>query len=150
MIGIVVTGHGNFGTGLTSSIKLIAGEPEKFIPVDFTEDMSTADLDVRLMNAFEQLKDCEGGILIFSDLVGGSPFKLSAEMSVTLADQYHIAVLSGTNLGMLIEANLSRQFVEDADELADSVVETGKDQVIHYVYQEKKQPEETDDSGDGI
>lgn len=150
MIGIVVTGHGNFGTGLTSSIKLIAGEPEKFIPVDFTEDMSTADLDARLMNAFEQLKDCEGGILIFSDLVGGSPFKLSAEMSVTLADQYHIAVLSGTNLGMLIEANLSRQFVEDADELADSVVETGKDQVIHYVYQEKKQPEETDDSGDGI
>lgn len=150
MIGIVVTGHGNFGTGLTSSIKLIAGEPEKFIPVDFTEDMSTADLDARLMNAFEQLKDCEGGILIFSDLVGGSPFKLSAEMSVTLADQYHIAVLSGTNLGMLIEANLSRQFVEDADELADSVVETGKDQVIHYVYQEKKRPEETDDSGDGI
>lgn len=28
MIGLIVTGHGNFASGLTSSLKLIAGEPK--------------------------------------------------------------------------------------------------------------------------
>ena len=27
MIGIIISGHGNFGTGLQSSLKLIAGGP---------------------------------------------------------------------------------------------------------------------------
>ncbi|MCH3962564.1 MAG: PTS sugar transporter subunit IIA [Solobacterium sp.] len=147
MIGIVVTGHGNFGTGLASSVKLIAGEPEKFIPVDFVEGMSSEDLEAKYRDAFEQLKDCEGGILVFTDLIGGSPFKISAELSVTLADAYHIAILSGTNLGMLIEASMSRQFADDADALADSIVNTGKDQVIHYVYQAKDETEEEPSEG---
>jgi Phosphotransferase system, mannose/fructose-specific component IIA len=148
MIGIVVTGHGNFGTGMLSSVKLIAGTPENFIPVDFTEGMSSEDLEAKLKAAFEELKDCKDGILIFSDLVGGSPFKISAELSVTLADQYPLTVLCGTNLGMLIEASMSRQFMEDAKDLADAVVNTGKDQVIHYVY-EAKAREEAEPS-DGI
>ena len=29
MIGLIVTGHGNFASGLTSSLKLIAGEPKR-------------------------------------------------------------------------------------------------------------------------
>ena len=35
MIGILVTGHGNFATGISSSVKLIAGMPEKYEMVDF-------------------------------------------------------------------------------------------------------------------
>ena len=36
MIGIIVTGHGNFATGVLSAAKLIAGTPEKLIGIDFT------------------------------------------------------------------------------------------------------------------
>lgn len=148
MIGMILTGHGNFGTGLASSVKLIAGTQENFIPVDFVEGMSSEDLEKKYKDALEQLKDCSDGIIVFTDLVGGSPFKISAELSVTLADQYHIVILSGTNLGMLVEGTMSRQFMENADELADSLVNTGRDQVIHYVYQEKKQ--EDVEPSDGI
>lgn len=35
MIGLLVTGHGHFATGLGSSLKLIAGEQEN---VEFDED----------------------------------------------------------------------------------------------------------------
>ena len=35
MIGLIVTGHGNFGSGITSSIELIAGPQEDYIAVDF-------------------------------------------------------------------------------------------------------------------
>jgi PTS system N-acetylgalactosamine-specific IIA component len=144
MIGIVVTGHGNFATGLTSSVKLIAGMPEKYVPVDFRQEDSTDDLVAHLKDAFSSLKDCKEGILVFSDLVGGSPFKMSVELAVKLADTYKIRVVSGTNLGMLIEANMSRGFVEDVDSLADMAVETGKQQLMKYVYTERKEEEAAD------
>lgn len=35
MLGIILTGHGHFATGLQSSIELIAGEQEKFIAINF-------------------------------------------------------------------------------------------------------------------
>lgn len=149
MIGIVVTGHGHFATGITSSVKLIGGEPEKFIPVDFVQEDSSEDLEKHLKEAFEQLSDCKEGIVVFSDLVGGSPFKISAELSVMLKNQYHIVVVSGTNLGMLIEANMARGYMEDPDELADMAVETGKTQAMKYVYTEKADEEEPED-GEGI
>ena len=109
MIGVIVTGHGNFATGLTSSVKLIAGSPENYVPVDFTQDKSTDDLERELREAIDLLKASCSGILIFTDLVGGSPFKVSAELSVELKDSVPIAVLSGTNLGMLVEGRTGRR-----------------------------------------
>ena len=40
MIGMIVTGHGSYATGITSGLKLLAGEPENYVPVDFLEDDS--------------------------------------------------------------------------------------------------------------
>lgn len=148
MIGVIVTGHGNFATGLTSSVKLIAGSPENYVPVDFNQDKSTDDLERELREAIDLLKASCSGILIFTDLVGGSPFKVSAELSVELKDSVPIAVLSGTNLGMLVEGNMSRSFMEDLNDLADSLVETGKTQVIHYEFAAPAHEEPED--GDGI
>lgn len=148
MIGIVVTGHGHFATGITTSVELIAGKPENYAAVDFPEGDSSENLEKNLKDAFASLKDCKEGILVFSDLVGGSPFKIAAELSVTMKDQCNIVVCSGSNLGMIIEANMARGFMEDLNDLADMAVNTGKEQVIKYVYTEKKDEEPED--GDGI
>ncbi len=145
MIGIIVTGHGNFASGLTSSVKLIAGMPENYEAVDFVQEHSVADLEANLVEAIDKLKDCEDGILIFTDLVGGSPFKTAVELSLKREEK--IAVLSGTNLGMLMEISLSRSFIEDVDQLAQNAVNIGKEQVIRYEF---KKVVDTDDFEDGI
>lgn len=144
MIGIVITGHGNFGSGITSSVKLIAGMPEKYEVVDFVQEDSVEDLESKLNKAIDNLKDCDG-IIMFTDLVGGSPFKTSVEISMKRDEK--IIVLGGTNLGMVIETSMARGFMEDAEALADMAVNTGKDQVIKYTYTERS--EDTLDS-DGI
>lgn len=143
MIGVVVTGHGHFASGLTSSVQLIAGLPEHYVAVDFVQEDSTDDLKNHLKEAFETLKDCQG-ILVFTDLVGGSPFKTAVELSVELPEK-QIVVLSGTNLGMLIEGNMARSFMEDPNGLADMLVQTGHDQTMKYVFVEKKQDENLED-----
>ena len=144
MIGIVVTGHGHFASGLTSSVELIGGTPEHYHAVDFVQEDSTDDLEKKLEAAFASLKDCTDGILVFTDLVGGSPFKVSVELAMKLQEQYKIVVLSGSNLGMIVEANLTRSFANDIDSLAAQTIETGKTQVMRFELVQHKEVETED------
>lgn len=142
MIGLIVTGHGNFGSGLTSSLNLIAGEQEQYQFVDFTKEVD--ELRADLENAMNALKDCEG-ILVLSDLVGGSPFKTAVEVGFARGN---VEVVGGTNLPMLVEISMTRKFMSDMSvkDLADAAVNTGKDQILRYEFK----PVEQVISDDGI
>ena len=136
MIGLIVTGHGHFATGLTTSLNLIAGDAKEYVAVDFEATDSTDDLA-------KKLTDCEG-IIVLSDLAGGSPFKTAVEIGFPRGN---VEVVAGTNLGMLVEINLTRTFSEDVHALAESACNVGKDQVMRYVFQHIEQ---NDDFSDGI
>ena len=102
MIGLVVTGHGQFAEGMHSSARMIAGENEHVKYVCFEEGMGLEELAEKLTAAYASLSDCDG-IVVLSDLPGGSPFKTAVECAVACPDK-KIEVLAGTNLPMLITA----------------------------------------------
>lgn len=142
MIGIIVTGHGQFAGGLVSALKLLTGEPEALLAVDFEEGDDIGRLEEKLKAAVESLRsgcgsDSDGrdgcdscdGILVMTDLRGGSPFNVSARLAVSQAD---LEVLTGTNLGMLVEAYMSRQMAAGVTELARTTASSGKDQVGYF------------------
>ena len=131
MIGLVVTGHGNFGSGLTSSLNLIAGPQENYKYVDFVQEFSVEDLAAELTKAMDELKDCEG-ILVFSDIAGGSPFKTAVEVGFPRGN---VNVVAGTNLSMMIEISMARKIPGlDLDMLTDMALSTGKNQVMKYEF----------------
>ena len=140
MIGLIVTGHGNFGTGLTSSLKLIAGDPQNYVAVDFPQEYSVEDLAAKLTEAMDTLKDCDG-ILVLSDLPGGSPFKTAVEVGFPRGN---VQVVAGTNLPMLIEVNLMRQFMDDLGTLTDMALNSGKDNVVKFEFVAPTQVESED------
>lgn len=127
MVGLIVTGHGHFATGLTSSVDLIAGPQQNYVAVDF-DGNGTEKLEADLAAAFETLKDCSG-IIVFSDLAGGSPFKTAA---VLAAGNNKIKVLAGTNLSMLCEISMARTMIDDLDMLVSSALSVGKDGVQQF------------------
>lgn len=141
MIGLLVTGHANFGTGITSSVNLIAGEQEAYQAVDFLPTYSTEDLTREITKALDELKECEG-VIIFTDLMGGTPFNVSAQIA---HGKDNIRIVAGTNLPMLVEIVMSRKFMDNLDELVDSVLETGKEQVTKYEF--KQVVQEASDDG---
>ncbi len=141
MIGLLVTGHANFGTGITSSVNLIAGEQEAYQAVDFLPTYSTEDLTREITKALDELKECEG-VIIFTDLMGGTPFNVSAQIG---HGKENIRIVAGTNLPMLVEIVMSRKFMDNLDELVDSVLETGKEQVTKYEF--KQVVQEASDDG---
>ena len=117
MIGLIITGHGTFASGMRSAAELIAGPQERLEAVDFTSLAGTDELERDLAGAFGRLDGCDG-VLVLCDLVGGSPFKTAVLLSQGRDD---VRVVAGTNLGALVDSLLARDGMEVA-ELAEHAV----------------------------
>ena len=143
MIGLVVTGHGLFAEGMHSSAKMIAGENDHIKYVCFKEDMGTTELAADLNAAYDALSDCDG-IIVLSDLPGGSPFRTAVETAMTHADK-QIVVLSGSNLPMIITAATMLDFETDADAMANELLMEGKDSVVRFELAVREEAEEEED-----
>lgn len=130
MTGIIVTGHGSFATGITSGLKLLAGEPEFYEAVDFLPEDSIDILKEKLEEALGRLYSCEG-IMILCDLAGGSPFNVSLRLK--LGSDRNLEVIGGTNLPVLLDAYMSRNMIDDTAGLAISSLSNGRDQLVRYV-----------------
>ena len=145
MIGLVVTGHGLFAQGMQSSAKMIAGENEHIKYVCFEEGMGLEDLAVKLNAAYNELSDCDG-IVVLSDLPGGSPFKTAVEVAMTQPDK-KIEVVAGTNLPMIVTAVTMIEIEDDATALAEELMETGKECIVRFALAVREEEENEDEDG---
>ena len=142
MIGLVVTGHGLFAEGMHSSAKMIAGENENIKYVCFEEGMSLEDLAVKLNAAYNELAACDG-IVVLSDLPGGSPFNTAVQCATAHTDK-NIVVMSGTNLPMIITGSTMASFETDPQALSDELLFEGKDNVVRFEMTARVEEEEED------
>ncbi|CAE6960158.1 PTS system fructose IIA component (plasmid) [Vibrio sp. B1REV9] len=120
MIGIVVSGHINFATGMQSAFKAIAGEQAQFQFVDFLESMSTDDLEAELRRAAQEVNTGDG-VLFLCDVVGGSP--CNRAMSIML-DTPNVEIIAGVNLAMVANAAFERDG-SNLDDLVETIQEIG-------------------------
>ncbi len=123
MIKLVVVAHGHFATGAASALELIAGKQEEVAVIDFSEGMSAQTVKEKI--ASELIDQTE--VLVLSDLLGGTPFKVSTELMAEFNGKMN--VLSGLNLAMLIEAAFARNMLS-FDELVGKLISTAKDGVV--------------------
>jgi N-acetylgalactosamine PTS system EIIA component len=131
MIGLIISGHGNFASGLRTSLKLIAGEQENVEYVDFEETDTPDTLKEKYYTALKNLDNCDE-ILALSDLAGGSPFKTLVEVKTEI--EKTMEVIGGTNLPMLLEVSISKDIVEDLDSLSNIAVDVAKNGVIKFKF----------------
>ena len=131
MIGMIATGHGSFATGITSGLKLLAGEPQDYETVDFLPEDSAESLAQKLDAAYERLSGCEG-IVIFADLTGGTPFNVSIRMKMEHPER-QIEVIGGSNLPAVLEGYMARMAGAEIQSLAVQVLEAGKNAMLRCV-----------------
>lgn len=142
MIGIIVTGHGTFATGVVSALKLLAGDPEALEAIDFGGDISVEALGEAISAAAARV-DSGDGVLVLTDLRGGSPFNVSTRIAMSGYEK--MEVVTGTNLPMLVEAFMSRMMMDDVNALARQLASSGKEQVQYF---EKEVLTASDDDDD--
>ena len=131
MIGLLVTGHGTFATGITSGLKLLAGEPESYEAVDFDPEDSVETLTARMEEALLRLSGCEQ-VLILTDLTGGSPFNVALRLKLSVSTR-QLEVIGGINLPTVLDAYMSRPMAGNVKDLAAVSSENGKSQIVWYI-----------------
>lgn len=117
MNGVILTSHGNFATGLYSTVKMIAGEFENIRIVEFHEDDKLEDLDKNLVEAYDSLY--YENTVVLTDLAGGAPFNRSV---MSLSNKENIGFLAGANFAMSYQALSSN--TKDLDEYIKDILET--------------------------
>lgn len=132
MIGIIVTGHGSLAEGMYSAVRLLAGKPEHFETVEYRQEDTTDDLAEKLKEKLDLLSECTDGILIFTDIENGAPYREAVELKRECGEERRIEVIAGMNLGMIMQSNIARSYLRDLDAFADLAVEEGKKQILRY------------------
>ena len=145
MVGFILTGHGQFANGLASAIDMVAGDQPAFKIVPF-EGSQAATYGDELRAAISAMRDETDGVLVFVDLLGGTPFNQAMMISQDIAD---VEVVTGTNLPMLIELLLTRGAGSSLNELADQAVSVGQMGIVHKAL-EAAPADDMDDDEDGI
>ena len=146
MYGMIVVGHGSWALGMTSAVNLIVGDIAHYIPLEFLAEEPLEALPEKLNDALDTLLRETDGVLIFADLIGGTPYKTAFTIA---SERTNVAVLGGTNLGMVIEAHFARTAVGDLPGLARDLEEKGKSHVA-YVAGVEPLADEPEDFSDGI
>ena len=146
MVGLIVTGHGKFASGFEGSLKLLAGIPTGVSFVDFSGE-SGDELKVQIAAVMDTMKEFDG-VLVLSDLPGGTPFNKSVELKMERADQ-PIEVMAGTNLPLLLACATMVEAFDSPLDLAQAMIADGKDSMVIFGVEEET-AEEGEDFGDFI
>ncbi len=120
MIGIIVAAHGILAEALVRTARSVVGECAIVQPVGIEADDDTATFERRLKAAVLEV-DSGGGVLILTDMFGGTP----SNVGMTLHQAQKVEVLTGANLPMLIKAMQLGPEAEDLAQLAGAVRHSG-------------------------
>jgi PTS system mannose-specific IIA component len=120
MIGGIIVSHGKLAEELLNALTIILGEVVNMeaISIGWYDDVEDSK---RKINQSLKRVDQKNGVLIFTDMFGGTPSNLSFSF---LKDD-KIEIITGVNLPMLIKF-VSLQRRNKLKEVAKKVVEQGK------------------------
>ncbi len=105
MTGIVIVTHQRLGEALIDAAEFVLGfRPEEVIAVSIDLSEPAEKLRKKIEAGIKDVKT-ENGVLILTDMFGGSP----SNLSYSFLEEGKIEVLSGVNLPILLKAIRARQ-----------------------------------------
>jgi len=123
MIGVVVVTHGQLATELVHAAETIVGDLPNFAAVSIGWHEDVQDAREAIAAAIGRVKQ-PGGVLIATDMFGGTP----SNLGITFLEQDQVEIITGVNLPMLIKA-ASLKDASSLTEVARTLREHGKNAI---------------------
>ena len=121
MIGIVIVSHSQLGDALIEAAEFILDEkPDALISVSIDLNENAEKLRNKIDAGIKKVDQNEG-VLILTDMFGGTP----SNLSYSFLEEGRIEVISGVNLPVLIKA-VNTRTQKELDKLAASLEAFGK------------------------
>lgn len=120
MIGGIIVSHGKLAEELLNALTIILGEVVNMeaISIGWYDDVEDSK---KKINQSLRRVNKKNGVLIFTDMFGGTP----SNLSFSFLKDNHVEIITGVNLPMLIKF-VSLQRNNNLKEVAKKVVEQGK------------------------
>jgi PTS system mannose-specific IIA component len=104
MIGVLITTHGNLGNELIKATELIKGKLEGVLHVSVDQTKGMEEIKKEISSSIKKL-DRGQGVLILTDLFGGTP----SNISLSFLKEGKLEVVTGVNLPMMLKLYDKRQ-----------------------------------------
>ena len=120
MIGGIIVSHGKLAEELLNALTIILGEAPNIeaISIGWYDDVEDSK---KKINQSLKKVDQKNGMIIFTDMFGGTP----SNLSFSFLEESQVEIITGVNLPMLIKF-VSLQRSNNLKEVAKKVVEQGK------------------------
>jgi len=121
---VILVSHGTFAHGLKSAVLMMSGQRDDILSTSLEEGMGTNEFAENFAKLVEPITH-DDEILLFSDILSGSPFTTSIEVlnQKNLFDK--TTVFAGMNMPMVLTAVLMKDNFEKPD-LIEATLSEGK------------------------
>lgn len=120
MVGILIISHGSLPEALISSVQLVVGSFPRIDGIALLEQEGSQSLKSRIREKLAHLDEGDG-VLILTDILGGTPTNLS----LSVIDYEKVDVVTGVNFPMLL-ALASHRNERSLEKLTRIVIRSGR------------------------
>ena len=125
MIGIIVATHSRLAHELLHAAEMIIGPFALVEPVSIDREVSVYTAKQSLQQCFDRVSADGDGVIILTDIFGGTPTNISADFLAT----GQVEILTGVNLPMLLKCINARRGMQ-VDELTGMLMDYARNAVM--------------------
>lgn len=131
---IVLVSHGMFAPGLHDALGMLVGENrEDILSTSLKNGMGADEFAENVRKLISVVKE-DDEILLFADLLGGSPLTVSANVIAEEGLLDRTTMISGMNLPLVLSAAVMKDDM-DIDELKAELIPEGQDAITEFTIQ---------------
>ena len=130
---VLLVSHGEFAPGLHKAVNMLAGEERSdIISTSLKNGMGADEFAVQVKETLSVVKP-EDEILLFADIVGGSPLATAANVIAEEGLLGQTNMIGGMNLPLVLTTVLSKDMVEDiASEMENVLIPEAREQIKEF------------------
>jgi len=125
MTGVVIVAHGQLAHAFKEATEMIMGTQRNFIAVSVEAQEKVDCASKKLKEAIAKVDEGDG-VLILTDMFGGTP----SNLSLSFLEERRVEVLTGVNLPILLKLMSLRNETEDLDVLKETLCRYGREKII--------------------
>ncbi|EOH88424.1 PTS sugar transporter subunit IIA [Enterococcus pallens] len=125
---VLLVSHGKFAEGLKNAVEMMTSERKDFKAIGLEEDMQVADFRRKFSLVLQEIKK-EDKILLFCDILSGSPFTNAIDL-INKKDMINNSlIVSGMNMPIVLNTLLTKdgknldEIHQDIDGLKSTTIE---------------------------
>lgn len=125
-IGIIITGHGKFASGLESCLDMVGADCKNIIAVDFLPEDDYKNLDTDFLKAYNLLS-AKDYVIVLVDLLGASPFNRAY---LSLSTKENVRFIGNANFSLAYY--LLSEEIDNIDTLIEESISKACKNIVEY------------------